>query len=125
MDTVEAVYSAPLAREAIRALSGHPPRSRLYYLERAVIDPPAELKSLIFRVVLLQDAAFLYDQLPPRIRHHKIFGETFQQYRTDAIIGAQSSEHPVEMQLQVAMPLLSQQIKTQHELFSVERCRFD
>ncbi|POM81218.1 Hypothetical protein PHPALM_844 [Phytophthora palmivora] len=48
MDTVEAVYSAPLAREAMRALSGHPAHSRLYYLERAIVEPPTDLQALIF-----------------------------------------------------------------------------
>jgi len=99
MDTVEAGYSAPLAREAIRALSGHPPKSRLYFLERATLAPPAELLHDIFpglqackdkilsgewernlaargfielleylRVVLIQDAAVLFDHLPAKLQ---------------------------------------------------------
>ncbi|KUF78719.1 Acyl-CoA synthetase family member 2 [Phytophthora nicotianae] len=48
MDTCEAIYAAPLAREAMRALSGHPPKSRFYFLERASVDPPLELQRLVF-----------------------------------------------------------------------------
>ncbi|OWZ07485.1 Short-chain dehydrogenase [Phytophthora megakarya] len=43
MDTCNAVYAAPIAREAMRAMSRHLPRSRLYYLERASVDPTLEL----------------------------------------------------------------------------------
>lgn len=145
LDTVEAVYSAPLAREAIRALSGHPPKSRLYYLDRATLEPPEELLTDIFpglrsfkekiiseewernlaargfiefleflRIVLVQDAAILFEHLPARIRHHKVFGDCFQQYRTNLSAAMLTAQHPVESQLQVAMPLLTEQIRTQH-----------
>lgn len=53
MDTCEGVYSAPLAREAMRALSGHPPRSRLYYLKRAVVEPSESLQRQMFPEVEL------------------------------------------------------------------------
>jgi hypothetical protein len=47
-DSCEGIYSAPLAREAMRALSGHPPKQRLYYLARSIEVPPEGLEKQIF-----------------------------------------------------------------------------
>ncbi|ETO63775.1 hypothetical protein F444_18590 [Phytophthora nicotianae P1976] len=142
MDTVESVYSALLAREATRAMSGHPPRSRKYYLERAILDPQDCMQTRIspgldtykkildgtwerklaargftelmeyLCVVLIQDSAFMFEHLPPRIKNHAAFGDRFQQYRKQVLARAQTSQHSMEMQLPVAMPLLSQQNRT-------------
>lgn len=71
-------------------------------------------KPNLLRAVLFQDCAVLFDHLPVRIRDHIIFGESFQKYRTQALAGAASAKSPVEKNLQVAMPLLSEHISTQH-----------
>jgi hypothetical protein len=65
-------------------------------------------------VVLIQDAAVLFDHLPAKLQQHQVFGESFQQYRTQLLTTMQVAQHPVEAQLQVAMPLLAQQMSTQH-----------
>jgi hypothetical protein len=47
-DTCEGTYSAPLAREAMRGLSGHPPKQRLYYIPRSHLVPPLSLQKQLF-----------------------------------------------------------------------------
>lgn len=151
LDVCEAVYSAPLAREAMRTFSGHPPKARMYYLQRAELEPPPSLAHRVFsdiesslqrvvsgecenplaargflellrylRVVLLQDSAFLYDQLPARVRDQDIFGEEFQAYRREVLNHATISSDPAEKQLAVAMPLLDQQLTAQHEVVATQ-----
>lgn len=48
VDTCEGVYSAPLAREAMRGLSGHPPKFKLFHLSHACADPSESLQRQIF-----------------------------------------------------------------------------
>lgn len=48
VDSCEGIYSAPLAREAMRGLSGHPPKERLYYIPRSNLAPPSSLQEQIF-----------------------------------------------------------------------------
>jgi len=48
VDSCEGIYSAPLAREAMRGLSGHPAKERLYYIPRSIETPPIELQKRIF-----------------------------------------------------------------------------
>ena len=43
MDTCEGMYSAPLAREAMRGVSGHP-HGQMFYLPRGALDPHKELQ---------------------------------------------------------------------------------
>jgi hypothetical protein len=148
MDSCEAVYAAPLAREAMRALSGHPPKQRLFYLSRALIDPPQNLQQQLFpladmwlqkiidgdgcernlaargflelliylRKVLIQDAAIMFDVLPEKIKCHCVFGAIFQKYRMDLLEKIQTTDDPLEMRLEMAMPILAKRMKIQHQV---------
>lgn len=47
-DSCEGIYAAPLAREAMRAFSGHPAKQRLYYIPRSIENPPVFLEKKNF-----------------------------------------------------------------------------
>ena len=147
LDSCEGVYSAPLAREAMRGLSGFPHRERLYYLPRSILIPPIELQKKIFpqadqilqkiiegedyernlaakgflelviylRRVLLQDAALLQDRLTSSMWSSPVFtSELFVSFKRDLQEKIQSTPDPAELRLQQSLPLLHQQLHTQH-----------
>lgn len=65
--TCEGVYSAPLAREAMRGRSSHPPKSRLFHLSRACVDPS---ESCISETLHVPSCDGIEDRMiPPDISH--------------------------------------------------------
>jgi hypothetical protein len=66
--------------------------------------------------VLIQDAAIMLDVLREKIKCHCVFGAIFQKYRMDLLEKIQTTDDPLEMRLEMAMPILAKRIKIQHQV---------
>lgn len=146
LSTMESRYLNHLPRNFMRSRAGFNESGGEFFLDRALVDPPASLRDKVFpwvlefqernlpclasggflhlvmylRTVLLQDMAMLKKDMPD----HFIFGHApfdsseFETFASEVWVRQESAEDPATIRLRHLVPDISQQLSNLHSAFN-------
>ena len=138
-DSMHKGYLTSLPRRFMRGMAGfQPEHGGAYFIARAQVEPPSELVLLIFsklnhwlqqptddiatkqflkllnylRVVFLQDSVILRNRYPTHsLWHHKVFKHPlYLTFAANVIARLDDKDRDMNSQIQLAIPLLGQQV---------------